>query len=705
MGQAPRSRHGNRRRQQAPSDKGRREGGGIGQGTAASRVGGGFLWGLAVFSLALVVRLVYLYESSANPTFAVPIMDSADYDSLARSLIDGTEPSTSLFWQPVFYPLFLAGVYGLTGSSILAAKLVQIVLGSLTCLLTFRLGRRIFDLRTGLVAGFVTALYGPLIFFETELLATGWAAFWSVALVLLFLKAADAKKPGPALALGICGALSIITRPTFIPVFLAGCVWLAVVWHRGGRAQRRIVLAGVAVLAGFLVIATPVGVLNQRLTGHFGILPASGGINFYIGNNPAWGQTVSYRPGRDWGALLALPEQHGVTGGPWDQQRFFYGQALDYMRSQPAAFLGGLAHKGIELISAREMPRSLDLYVFREWSPTLSGLVWKAGRFGFPFGVLLPVAVVGWVHQRRRVPGPIWLLLTLYPLSIILVFVAARYRTPLVPVISVLAAAGCLAIVTALRSRNLLGLATHAGLFAAAVAVTCLPGPFPRERINYAAELHRLLANRLFAERRIDEAIQEYTQALEFAPDDPDIHGKLGEAMLRQGRVEEAIVHYTASLRVRPDSATNRACLGIALQQNGQIEQAIVEYRKAVALDPEFAKAYSNLGVVLQQSGRLDEAIDAYQEAARISPGESIILYNLGAALAQRGDLEEAVQALRRSVEIDPNNADVRHELGLALYRQGKRDEAAAEANKALQIDPDHQPTRALLDTIHRRQP
>ena len=704
MGQAPRSRHGNRRRQQPTPSKGRRESGAIGQGKATSRTGG-FPYGLAVFSLALVVRLIYLYESSANPTFAVPIMDSSDYDSLGRSLVDGTEPSTSLFWQPVFYPLFLAVVYGLTGSSILAAKLIQVVLGSLTCLLTFRLGRRIFDLRTGLVAGVVTALYGPLIFFETELLATGWAAFWSVVLVLLFLKAADAKKPGLALALGICGALSIITRPTFVPVFLAGCVWLAVVWRRGGKAPWRVVRGGVTILAGFLVIAAPVGALNHRLTGHLGILPASGGVNFYIGNNPAWEQTVSYRPGRDWGALLALPGQHGVTGGPWDRQRFFYSQALGYMRSEPAAFLRGLVHKGIELISAREMPRSLDLYVFREWSPTLSGLAWKAGRFGFPFGVLLPLALVGWVHQRRRIPGPVWLLLTLYPLSIILVFVAARYRTPLVPVISVLAAAGCLALVTALRSRDLLRLATHGGLVAAAVAVSCLPGSIGRERINYAAELHRLLANRFFTEQRIGEAIQEYTQALEFTPDDPDIHGKLGEALLRQERIEEAIVHYRASLRVRPNSATNRACLGIALQQNGQLEQAIAEYRKAVALDREFAKAYSNLGVVLQQSGRLDEAIHAYQQAALISPGEATIFYNLGTALARRGDLEAAVQALRRSLEVDPNNADVRHELALALYRQGKRDEATVEADRALQIDPHHQPARALLDSIHRRQP
>jgi len=559
MTQARRARRKHRSPKMPPCDKQDRSGSGL----TARRFG----W--LVFGLALVVRLAYLYESSDNPTFTTPIMDPADYDSLARSLVDGGKPSTSLFWQPLFYPLFLFAAYGLSGSSIVAAKLIQAVIGAATCVLAYRLGRVVFDLRTGILAGIITALCGPLIFFEGELLATGWAAFWTVALVLLFLQcdgpvgeaarhahrgrggSSVSNAPYTFLGLGLCGALAVITRPTFLPIFLAGCIWLGLALRRGGEARRRIVLAALPVLAGFLLVALPVSVVNWVRTDHFGIMPASGGINFYIGNNSRAEETVSCRPGRQWDELAKMPEQHGVLDSPWARQRFFYRQAWEYARDEPAGFLCGLARKCTEFISAREMPRSVDLYVFREWSHILSGLVWKAGRFGFPFGVLLPLALVACVHHRRKIPGPVWLMTLLYPLSIILVFTAARYRAPLLPIVSVLAAAGFLALVAAVRSRDMRRLAAYLALAAAGVAAACVPGPFRPEQINYAAELHRLLGHRFSTEGKTDQAIQAYKHSLRFAQNDPDVHGKLAEALLIKGDSDGAIVHYTASLNSR----------------------------------------------------------------------------------------------------------------------------------------------------------
>jgi len=121
---------------------------------------------------------------------------------------------------------------------VLWPKLIQAVLGAVTCVLTYRLGERLFDRRTGAVAGFAVALYGPLIFFEGELLAGGWAAFWSVTLVLLFLRAHAERTVRLCFWLGVCGALSVLTRPTFLPFFVTGCLWLLVVLRRGSPASR-----------------------------------------------------------------------------------------------------------------------------------------------------------------------------------------------------------------------------------------------------------------------------------------------------------------------------------------------------------------------------------------------------------------------------------------------------------------------------------
>ena len=213
------------------------------------------LWiGVGIFGLALVVRLIYLYEVSKSPTFLTPIVDSDTYDRLARSLAVRKQIEPTFFWQACFYPFFLSRVYLFTGASIICAKLLQILLGSALCVLVYRLGQTVFDRRTGTLAGTITALYGPLIFFESKLLATGWASIWSVVLILLFLKAGEKKGLWLYLALGICGGLSIITRATFLPFFVAASIWLLFALRRASMPWKMIATRKAFILMGVLLI-------------------------------------------------------------------------------------------------------------------------------------------------------------------------------------------------------------------------------------------------------------------------------------------------------------------------------------------------------------------------------------------------------------------------------------------------------------------
>ncbi|MHC4344856.1 MAG: ArnT family glycosyltransferase, partial [Planctomycetota bacterium] len=203
------------------------------------RTATGVWLGVGIFALAVLVRGVYLYESSDNPTFRAPVVDSLTYDQMARRLLAGEGLTSDFFWQPLFYPLFLAGVYRVSDFSILAVKVIQMILGAVTCLLVLRLGQRLFDRQTGILAGLIAVFYMPMVFFEQELLATGWAAFCSVAVVLCLLRAREKPTLWRCFILGLTGAFSIIVRPVFLPFFAAGCLWLAVSWIRdrvGGSA-------------------------------------------------------------------------------------------------------------------------------------------------------------------------------------------------------------------------------------------------------------------------------------------------------------------------------------------------------------------------------------------------------------------------------------------------------------------------------------
>ncbi len=145
----------------------------------------GLRLGFLLFGLALVVRLVYLYQSSDSPSFDAPIIDAKTYDDIARGLVNG-DANYRFFVQAPLYPLILSGIYYLTGASIVWAKVAQMVLGAVTCVLIYCLGQKIFSRRVGFWAGLMAVFYGPLIYYQGELLATGLATFWSVVLILLF---------------------------------------------------------------------------------------------------------------------------------------------------------------------------------------------------------------------------------------------------------------------------------------------------------------------------------------------------------------------------------------------------------------------------------------------------------------------------------------------------------------------------------------
>jgi hypothetical protein len=231
------------------------------------------------------------------PSFYVPIVDERSYDHLARQLLAGHPLDAAYFWQGPFYPAFLSAVYAWTNGSVLAARLAQSGLGAATAALSFRLGERIGGRRVGWIAGLTTALYGPLVFAEFELVATAWEAFLVVALLLLALRWCETPRAFWGLLLGLIGGLSIVTRATFVP-FVAGLgVWLAIELARRSACLREGVTRWSLFAGGVLLVLVPVAVVNGRATGHFGVLPYSGGINLYIGNNPDRVHTLQIRPG------------------------------------------------------------------------------------------------------------------------------------------------------------------------------------------------------------------------------------------------------------------------------------------------------------------------------------------------------------------------------------------------------------------------
>jgi hypothetical protein len=235
----------------------------------------------------------------------------------------------------------------------------------------YRLGEKLFGRTAGIWAGVITAVYMTLVFFEGELLAVGWAAFWTVVVVWALIEAGEGPNVWGSFIFGLCGALSIVTRPVFLPFFGAGVVWLVVRWIVR-RLKAKDLGAGILSLAiGFSGVLLGMGILSYRVTGRAIILPHSGGINLYIGNNPNYNEAITIRPAVQWEKLRQLPEEHGFTDR-YGRERFFTDKSIHYFLSEPVSFLRGLARKTTQFFNLRETPRNLDIYLFREWSLLLA---------------------------------------------------------------------------------------------------------------------------------------------------------------------------------------------------------------------------------------------------------------------------------------------------------------------------------------------
>jgi len=610
------------------------------------------LIGAGIFALAMVVRLVYLWQSSSGPSFANPVLDASTYDGLARSLAAGKRVSGELFWQPVFYPFFLSIVYWLSNGSIICGKVVQIFLGSLTCLLTYHLGKRVFNQGTGIIAGLTTALYGPLIFFDGELLATSWATLWAVSLILLFLIGPSRRSAWFFLVLGMCGGLSIITRPTFAPFLIAALIWLAIRFYRGSRSVREVLIRLAVVLLGFLFIAVPVGLKNLRLTGHFGILPSSGGLNLYIGNNLDYTQTMAARPGWPWQEIVDLPERNGVRGNMWAQQEFFLRNVKNYIVAEPLSFVKGLIYKTSQFLSSREIPRNVDVYLFGKWSRLLSLLTFKVGPFGFPFGILLPLTVLGLFRYFKQIPAPVLLFLIFYPLSVILVFPSARYRAPMVPAMLVIAAAGLLEVVRSIRYRNVRSVVVITIIFLGVTLLSSLPGPFPEEKANYEAELYYAAAGSLKRRNRPDEAIAYYRKALELETNYTEAHYNLANTYAALGKLDQAIHHYREALDLKPESAMIHGNMAYWLVRQGKLEQAAKHYEEALRIKPDSHRIACDLGRTYAQLERFDLAIENLNKAIQLKPDYAQAHYYLAQIYRQQGKLDLATEHFKEAIRL-----------------------------------------------------
>jgi tetratricopeptide (TPR) repeat protein len=687
-----------------------------------------------IFAVALLVRLLHVWLLSRSPYFDALMGDARGYDEWARQIAGGDWIGSEVFYQAPLYPYVLGAIYALFGHSLTAVRVVQALIGAVSCTALGLAGYRFFRARVGLVAGLALALYAPAIFFDALIQKSVLdICFVSLALWLTGRLVDLPESRGTWAALGAAmGGLSL-TRENAL-VFVAAIL----VWALGRQVARPVRLRGAALfLAGLAVVLLPVAARNYAVGGGFYLTTAQFGPNFYIGNNPqSDGTYMSLRFGRgapEYERLDATElAEHalGRTLTPAEVSQYWTDKALDFITANPAAYLKLQARKVALLLNATEMIDTESQESHAEWSWVL-----RAGGWLGHFGILAPLALAGAVltwRDRSRL-AILYIMTIAYAASVVMFYVFARYRLPLVPLLLLFAAAtvtrlapwwrestgaakarlaGAVVVVAAIAFWPLLSTTEMRAISETNLAVALqADGKIEQAEAHYrrAIELqpdyapaYNNLGVMQRAAGRVDEAIATYTRALELRGDYPDAHYNLANALLQQNRAQEAAEHFTIALKSIPDSAGVRNNLGIALAAQNRPADAVAAFRAAVAAEPKSAVAHRNLADALSEAGQVSEALAEYRIASTLDPADLSARYNYGVALLEAGRTADAIVELRAAVALSPQSVDALNNLGIALGSNGDLEGAIAQFRRALAIEPASAEARSNLDTAER---
>jgi len=108
--------------------------------------------------------------------------------------------------------------------------------------------------------------------------------------------------------------------------------------------------------------------------------------------------------------------------------------------------------------------------------------------------------------------------------------------------------------------------------------------------------------NRLYEQKRLDDALKKYTDAQVTLPNAPELHYNIGNVLFRKGEIDKAIEEYLKAQSARDPRLSQAATFnrGNALMSAGKLQDAVNAYVQALRARPDDADAKRNLELALR---------------------------------------------------------------------------------------------------------
>ncbi|MCP4582013.1 MAG: tetratricopeptide repeat protein [candidate division Zixibacteria bacterium] len=682
------------------------------------------------------------------PGWDSPTIDALYHHIWAQQIAAGDILGGGPYFRAPLYPFMLGMIYVIFGPDFNIVIMLQHLMGLTAIPLVFLLARRFFSVKIAYVAAFITSINGVLIYFESQLLLDFMLVIYMLIIVLSLVSAHKNNKSWLYLFAGLTIGLFAITRPNILAIIPLICVWIII----AGDDFKRGIKQSLLVLCGIIILVLPVTVRNIVIGGDTVLVASQGGINFYIGNNeradgftallPGFGHTWQYSDA-EFEAAQEIGKKPGVIK-PSEVSGFYYDKALDYIFSEPVDFLKLIIKKLYMFWNRFEISNNNNLYFLTDY-------IGMSFMPLFLFMFISPLGLVGSVlcffKDRRYWLFPI--LIFGYMATIVAFFVTARFRIPLVPLLTIMAVFAVHEIYSAWRDKRykyslilaasslLIGIITWTNLYdhhdrSMAMANYSLGNMFMKKGDHQAARkqyestidqgarvpnAHLNLGVIAFYNGDTTRAREQFTDEIKSCGPSGKAYNNLSMLASLKGDYSQANAFADSAIYHFPnfkEAYINKISAAMAKRDTMMTRLSVIDFRRKFPENPA-AKYYH--GMYLLQTGNHARAEAEFKSVALAGDKDIVAeydlseiyssalpygynprkirgrsFYQLGLILARKGEIDSALDYFKQAALLLPNDADARVNLALAYDNANDYHKAESEFIKAIEIDS----TRAI---------
>ncbi len=189
-------------------------------------------------------------------------------------------------------------------------------------------------------------------------------------------------------------------------------------------------------------------------------------------------------------------------------------------------------------------------------------------------------------------------------------------------------------------------------------------------------------------EKKSDEAIEFFMQAVKIQPKNQKFQINLGVAYLNENRLDESLK--TLKLAVNIDESNYEAIANYALTflKLAKYDDAIYYFNRALSIKNTDQAIYCNLGVCYASKEDFENALEFYNKAIEINPNYAYSFYNIGNLFSQINELNSAIKAYKTCIDLDNQNSDAYCNLGNAYEKNKEKEKALNCYLKAIELNP-----------------